>query len=185
MILEVAERFARGEVVGVPTDTVYGLAVDPHNESAVARLFELKRRPVDRPVSLLVGSVAEAIRTIAMSDAASELASSHWPGALTLVGAPHEGFPDWIGDSETRTVGVRVPDHPELLSILATTGALAVTSANLSDRPDTLDEHAARKVFGDAVGCYVAGRCNGGTASTVVDVTRMPLRVLRQGPITL
>lgn len=185
MIDDVVAHLRRGEVVGVPTDTVYGLAVDPHNESAVQRLFEIKGRPARKPVSLLVDSVGEAGRIIVMSDAASELAALHWPGALTLVGVPRGSFPDWIGDPETRSVGVRVPNHPELLSILAATGALAVTSANLSDLPDTLDDGAAREVFGDAVSFYVPGSCGGGTASTVVDVTRSDLRVLRPGPIDL
>lgn len=169
----------------MPTDTVYGLAVDPHNESAVQRLFELKGRPADKPISLLVASVAEAAQAIEISVAASELAAQHWPGALTLVGVPRSVFPDWIGDPVTRTVGVRVPDHDELRSILAETGPLAVTSANLSNQADTLDHVAAKAIFGDEVTLYVEGHCRGGTASTVVDVTGPEMRTLRQGPITL
>jgi len=185
LIDEVVAHLRRGEVVGVPTDTVYGLAVDPHNESAVQRLFALKGRPESKPVSLLVASVSDAESIVYLSEEARDLASHHWPGALTLVARPREKFPFWIGDPATRTVGVRVPDHAELQTLLEVTGGLAVTSANVSENPDTLNDVEARAVFGDEVALYMPGRCPGGSASTVIDVTSAEFRTLRQGPIRL
>jgi tRNA A37 threonylcarbamoyladenosine synthetase subunit TsaC/SUA5/YrdC len=90
-----------------------------------------------------------------------------------------------VGDPASSTVGVRVPDHRGLLDLLAETGPLAITSANLSGAPPALDHEEARAVFGDAVAVYLPGRCPGGLASTVVDVTGVTPRVLRPGPVTL
>ena len=173
----------RGELVGVPTDTVYGVAADPWNEAAVARLFILKGRPEDKPVALLAAS-SDQVDEIADLGAAHHLAARHWPGALTLVLRPVVVIPDWIGTTSVRSVGVRVPDHDELRTLLAATGPLAVTSANRSGEPDTLDDIEAKAVFGDEIAKYMPGRCPGGVASTVVDATGPELVVLRQGPVS-
>ncbi|MDH3307173.1 MAG: Sua5/YciO/YrdC/YwlC family protein, partial [Acidimicrobiia bacterium] len=88
----------------MPTDTVYGLAVDPFNEAAVGALYELKGRPSDKPLGLLVASAAEALTLIELPPWAVDLGSAHWPGALTLVAPPRVVFPDWVGHPRTRTV---------------------------------------------------------------------------------
>jgi tRNA A37 threonylcarbamoyladenosine synthetase subunit TsaC/SUA5/YrdC len=92
---------------------------------------------------------------------------------------------DWVGDSQRRTVGLRVPDHPVTLELLTSTGPLAVTSANVSGGAESMTDDEARAVFGDRVKVYVEGRSPGGQASTVVDVTGRDLVVLRRGPIEL
>ena len=184
VVAEAAERLQRGEVVGVPTDTVYGLAVDPWSEQAVAALFEMKGRPRGKPIGLLVGSVEQAEEIVDL-DGARALAESHWPGALTLVVRPRVLIPDWIGDRALGTVGVRVPDHDLLRRLLLRVGPLAVTSANLSGQAESHDEISARQAMGDRVSFYVPGACPAGVASTVVDVTGPALRVLRQGPVVV
>lgn len=181
-IAAAAAAVARGEVVGVPTDTVYGIAADPWNENAVATLFELKGRPDDKPVGLLAASASQAAE-IADIGPARALTERYWPGALTLVLRPVVVIPDWIGSASVRAVGVRVPDHDGLRRLLGMTGPLAVTSANRSGESETLDEVGARAVFGDRVAVFVPGRCPGGVASTVVDATGPDLVVLRAGPI--
>lgn len=181
-LAEAADVVAAGRVIGVPTDTVYGLAADPWDETAVGMLFTLKGRPDDKPVGLLAASVDQASDIVDLA-AARRLADLHWPGALTLVVRPVVVIPDWIGTSSVRTVGIRVPDHDDLRALLARTGPLAVTSANRSGQPETLDDVQARAVFGTEVPLYVPGRCPGGQASTVVDATQGPLEVLRQGPL--
>lgn len=178
-----AEVIALGGVVGVPTDTVYGLAVDPRSEDAVGRLFELKGRPADRPIALLAASVETAISIVILTPEARRVADRWWPGALTLVLDPVAPLPGWVGHPDTRSVGVRVPDHAELRALLEDTGPLAVTSANLSGDEPALDETDARAVFGAGVDLYMAGKCPGGSASTVVDFTREPPVILRRGPI--
>ncbi|HEX2368749.1 MAG TPA: L-threonylcarbamoyladenylate synthase [Acidimicrobiia bacterium] len=179
------EAVRSGQVVGVPTDTVYGIGVDPANEAAFARLYEIKGRPSDKPISLMVGSLAQAAGLVSLTVEAVELASRHWPGPLTLVARTNRPLPDWVGDPASSTVGVRVPDHPGLLGLLAETGPLAVTSANLSGAPPVMDHEEAQAVFGEAVAVYLPGRCPGGVASTVVDVTGLTPRMLRLGPVTL
>lgn len=181
---EAVEQIRAGAVVGVPTDTVYGLAVDPWNGDAVALLYELKGRPARKPIGLLAASV-EQVDEIADLGAGRDLARAHWPGALTLVIRPRVVIPDWVGDRALGTVGVRVPDHGLLRELLSSTGPLAVTSANRSGQPDLVDDRAARAVFGDRVSCYLPGTSPGGTASTVVDVTAGQIRVLRRGPISV
>jgi L-threonylcarbamoyladenylate synthase len=171
------------EVVGLPTDTVYGIAADPLSEEAVARLFELKGRPEHKPIGLLVASLQQAEVIGGIEGVAADLATEHWPGALTLVVTPKVILADWVGDAQRRTVGLRVPDHPITLELLEAVGPLAVTSANISGGGESMSDEDARAVFGDRVPLYIEGRAPGGESSTVVDVTGSELVVLRQGPI--
>lgn len=173
-----------GEVVGMPTDTVYGLAADATNPGAVRRLYELKGRAPDKAIPVLVASVDQGLRLGEFSDAA-RAAAQHWPGPLTLVVPMRPGLPPEIGDHRSGTIGLRVPDHPVALRLLAAVGPLAVTSANLSGDEPVLDARSARALFGPAVAVYVAGKSGGGLSSTVLDVSGFQPRVLRRGPIDL
>ncbi len=182
--IEAAVRaLRRGAVVGVPTDTVYGLAADPHREAAVAALYEIKGRPGRRPIPILTATVAQAGMVAELATAAEDYALAHWPGALTLVLERRTVMPSWVGDPARRTVAVRVPDHPVALALLERAGPLAVTSANRSGEPPAHDAAGARAALGDAVALYLEGTCPGGEASTVVDFTVDPPAVLREGPV--
>jgi tRNA threonylcarbamoyl adenosine modification protein (Sua5/YciO/YrdC/YwlC family) len=172
-----------GLVVGVPTDTVYGIAADPFQVEAVRSLFTIKGRPDEKPVSLLVPDLDAARELGSFGPLAEELASRHWPGALTLVVARNRSLPDWVGDISTGTIGLRVPDHPVIDELLRRAGPLAVTSANRSGEPAPLDDRRARELLGEAVAVYLPGACPGGESSTVVDVTGPELRLLRRGPV--
>jgi L-threonylcarbamoyladenylate synthase len=172
-----------GEVVGLPTDTVYGVGVDPFNPEAVERLFELKGRPAHKPVGVLVATVEQAREIGEISEVAAVLADEHWPGALTLIVTPKVVLSDWVGDHQRRTVGIRVPDHPVARELLASSGPLAVTSANVSGGKEAMNDRDARDVFGDRVSVYLEGTAPGGEASTVIDATGSELTVLRRGPI--
>lgn len=178
-----AAALDRGEVVGVPTDTVYGLAVDPWSEPAIEALYALKGRPEHKPIGLLVASVGQAEEIADLGP--GRTLTRHWPGALTLVVRPRVLIPDWIGDQALRTVGIRVPDHERLRRLLDRTGPLAVTSANRSGEPEMLDDAAARAEFGPGVTVYVPGHSPGGVASTVVDATGEAIRLLRPGPVVI
>ena len=173
------------DVIGLPTDTVYGMGADPLSEKAVGRLYELKGRPENKPVGLLVASMEQADSIGRLDGVAAELAATHWPGALTLVVMPKVILADWVGDAQRRTVGLRVPDLPITLELLEATGPLAVTSANLAGGAESMSDEEARAVFGDRVAVYVEGRSPGGQASTVVDVTGPEVVVLRQGPVSV
>lgn len=182
---EAADALQRGGIVGVPTDTVYGLAVDPLQAAAVLSLFELKGRPHHNPIGLLGSAIDQFEPLVEVTAAARKLADAHWPGPLTLVVGSRVSLPDWVGDHDRNTVAIRVPDHSLARDLFSTTGPLAVTSANLSGRAPATDDEEARAMFGRAVLVYLSGSCPGGTASTVVDVTVDPPRVLREGPLRL
>lgn len=185
MIDEAEEAIHSGQVVGIPTDTVYGLAADPQERDAVTRLFEIKGRPEHKPVGLLVGTVEQAQTIGEIDGVGEELAREHWPGPLTMVVKPRVILYDWVGDAYLRTVGIRVPDHPVARELLERIGPLVVTSANRSGGKEVMSDIEARRVFGDEVAVYVEGNCTGGEASTVVDVTGDRPVILRKGPVSI
>jgi L-threonylcarbamoyladenylate synthase len=185
MIEAALAAILEGQVVGLPTDTVYGIGVDPFNFDAVATLFELKVRPADKPIGLLVATLEQAQEIGEIESEAQALAREHWPGALTLIVTPKVVMADWVGDQQRRTIGIRVPDHPVARELLELSGPLAVTSANESGGPEAMSDRDARDMFGGRVAVYIEGTAPGGEASTVVDVTGASPAVLRQGPIDI
>jgi tRNA threonylcarbamoyl adenosine modification protein (Sua5/YciO/YrdC/YwlC family) len=184
---EIAERVVRaleaGLVVGLPTDTVYGIGADPWQEAAIDRLFAIKGRPGNLPIPILATDLAAVEEVAVVAETARRAAQRYWPGPLTLVLPRRRGLPRWLGDTERDTIGVRIPDHPAALGLLARVGPLAVTSANRSGEAPARDEAGAAAALGDAVAVYLPGVAGGGRASTVVDVSASPPRVIRPGPI--
>lgn len=173
----------RGQIVGVPTDTLYGLAADPFKEDALEAIFRLKGRPQEKPMALLVASVEQGMTLASFTDRAHELAEAHWPGALTLVLPRLATAPTWLGDRERKTIGLRCPDHPVARALLEVAGPLAVTSANLSGDEAVVDDVEADELFGDAVAVYLEGAAPGGKASTIIDLTAPAPLTLRRGPV--
>jgi L-threonylcarbamoyladenylate synthase len=163
---------------------VYGVAADLWQPEAVAALYAAKQRPPDRAIPILL-SAGDEIDQVAerVPEAARRLAAAFWPGPLTVVVPKRPGVPEIV--SALPTVGVRVPDHDAArAAIRACGGALAVTSANLSDQPSALTAGEAADALGEAVGLVLdGGPAPGGTPSTVVDATGDTLTVLRPGPI--
>ena len=183
IIEDAAGAVRSGEVIGVPTDTLYGLAADPFDQNALERIFAIKGRPGVKPLAVLVADLDQAQQIAAFSDRALDLAEEHWPGALTLVLPKLASVPQWVGQSERRTVGLRCPGHEVALELLRVTGPLAVTSANISGQEGVLDDTEARALFGDEVAVYVPGEAPGGTSSTILDLTEPAEWVLREGPV--
>jgi L-threonylcarbamoyladenylate synthase len=174
-----AEILRGGGIVAFPTDTVYGVACAATRRDRIDALFELKRRPTDRRIAMLVAGIDALPEDWRADERARALADRFWPGALTLVlGA----------DSGSGTQGFRAPDHPVALALISAAGPLFTTSANISDEPDTLDADDVLIAFAtqaDALDAVVdGGRVPGGVASTVLDLTRDPARILREGPLT-
>lgn len=182
-IQEAVEALRRGEIVGVPTDTLYGLAADPYQQDALEAIFVLKGRPQVKPLAILVASIDQAMSLAMFTDHALDLADEHWPGALTLVIPKLQSAPEWLGHRERRTIGLRCPGHPVALELLEASGPLAVTSANISDQAAAVDDVGARDLFGDAVAVYLEGEAPGGVASTIIDLTEPEPLVLRKGPV--
>lgn len=185
MLDRALEVLAAGGLVAFPTDTVYGVGVDVFNESAAARLYDVKGRPEEKAIPVLLPDVEALPVVVADFDARAErLAAAFWPGPLTIVLPKAAGVPAAV--SSLPTVGVRVPDHPVALSILAASGPLAVTSANLSGAENSLTaEEVARQIGGDIELIVDGGRSPGGQPSTVVSLAGADLKILRAGPLSL
>jgi len=185
---EAAQLLRAGAVVAVPTDTVYGLAVDPLAPGAVARVFALKDRPTEVPVPVLVASW-DQVETVAgvLGPAARGLAERYWPGPLTLVVPRRKGFAVDLGGGPSGrwTVGVRWPDHPVVRALCLVVGPLAVTSANRHGGPPatTAAEAVASFPSGDELAAVVDGGVCGGPPSTVVECRGPASRCLREGRI--
>lgn len=178
-----ARAIKRGEIVGVPTDTVYGIAADVYDVAALDRLYEIKGREDGKPVAILVASLEQGLSLGAMTDRALELADRHWPGAVTLVVPRLDTAPRWLGDTQKRTVALRCPNHETALELLELTGPLAVTSANRSGQPAATTAAEARKIFDGEVLTYLSGESGGGEPSTLLDLTQPSEVILRTGPI--
>lgn len=181
-----ADAVQRGEVIVLPTDTVYGVGADAFDPRAVAAVLAAKGRGRDVPPPVLVPSV-RTLDGLAMdvSPAARELVAAFWPGPLTLVCRAAPTL-DWdLGDTGG-TVALRMPLHRVALAVLELTGPLAVTSANQHGRPPATTADDAIAQLGEAVSVYLdGGPSPSSTASTILDVTGDVPRVLRAGPIPL
>ena len=175
----------RGDLVVTPTDTVYGIAADAFNPTAVNLLLAAKGRGRDMPVPVLVASQQMADAVVdQMPEAGRLLADAFWPGALTLV-VRHTVHLAWDLGETRGTVAVRVPDHPIALSLIEQTGPLAVSSANRTGNPAPITAMDARLQLGGAVAVYLdAGPApDVGLPSSIVDVTGDEPRLLRAGAL--
>ena len=170
-----------GDAVGVPTDTVYGLAADAADAGAIQQLFELKQRPEDRSIAVLVADVAAAATLVELDAPARKLAEHFWPGPLTIVAARTPTAPPHLGTGDT--IGVRLPGD-DVMQAIAGPGPLAVTSANLHGGPTPSTAQGVADLF-PTLGLVVDGGSRPGASSTVVDVTAATPVVLREGPISL
>lgn len=183
---EAVNAVQRGALVVLPTDTVYGVGADAFSPEAVAALLAAKGRGRHKPPPVLVGDV-RTLDGLArdVPEAVRALVERFWPGGLTVICHAQPSLAWDLG--ETRgTVALRQPDHPAALALLARTGPLAVSSANVTGRPSALTASEAREQLGDSVAVYLdGGTAPGGVASTIVDATGPVLRVVRDGAIGL
>ena len=180
-IIAATEALSRGEVVGVPTDTVYGLAADASNVDAIQQLFEFKERPSERTIAVLVADVAAAATLVELTPSARRLAERFWPGPLTIVAPRRPEAPEHLGTGAT--IGVRLPDDA-IMGAIAAPGPLAVTSANLHGGPTPATADGLADLF-PTLGLVVDGGPRPGASSTVVDVTAPVPAILREGPVSL
>ncbi len=180
-VSEAAGVLKRGGVVIFPTDTVYGIGALPDNEKAIKRLFEIKKRPIDKPLQILISDLKQVDDlAVEVSGTAREMMEKYWPGPLTLIFKKKPNIPDVV-TAYGPTVGLRMPDNEAVLTLIRKTGPLAATSANLSGQPDP---GSAEEVLIDADLLLDNGACRFGEPSTVVDTTTDPPKILRKGHIT-
>lgn len=182
---EAASAVRRGELVVLPTDTVYGIGADAFSPDAVGDLLEAKGRGRNMPSPVLVGSPNTLHGLVTdFSEAAWELVDAFWPGALTLV-ARHQPSLTWdLGDARG-TVAVRMPLHPVAIELLKEFGPMAVSSANLTGHPAPQDCDAAQEMLGDSVAVYLdGGPTPDSVPSSIVDVTGRTPVLLRTGALS-
>lgn len=182
---EVVETLKHGGIVVFPTDTVWGLGVAASNHEAIERFYTIKRRESTKPTAVLVADLIQAERLGDFGDEVRKLAAEHWPGALTLVVKARAGVPSSIrGRGET--VGLRVPDHEQVRSLCeGLEDGIVTGSANFAGgiaprEVEQLDSELLRQVD-----VALRGEAGGTMASTVVDATVTPMRIVRQGPVKI
>jgi len=184
-IAAAAEAVRRGEVVVLPTDTVYGVGVDAFASDAVAAVLAVKGRGREMPLPVLVPS-AQTVDGLAadVPDYARDLIGAFWPGPLTLV-LPAQSSLMWDLGETNGTVALRMPQNDTALQLLSEVGPMAVTSANISGQPPATTILEAATQLGSAVSVYLeAGPSAGGLASTILDCTRDTPVILRAGAVS-
>ena len=173
-----------GGVIAFPTDTAYGLGADPFQEEAVQQIFRIKGRPEAKPILLLVNSIAMAESVASLSSREFELAKRFWPGPLTMVVPARSTVPN-IVTAGTGTIGIRWPDAAFARRLIDTfERPITATSANRTGMPSAITVAEIREQFQDSIDLVV----DGGTlptrgGSTLLDLTEVPARLLREGPI--
>lgn len=182
VIRQAAEMVRDGLVVAYPTDTLYGLAVDPRNAGAVQRLFELKGRPETSALTLIAADMAHARAAGDLSSIAERLAARWWPGPLTIVVPARPIVAAVLAGG--RTVGIRIPDHPVAAALARDSGfCITATSANRSGAPAASDAGGVVTSLPDVDAVLNGGPARGGQPSTMVDASTEPLALVRAGAV--
>ena len=182
---EAVRLLRAGEVVAVPTDTVYGVAVDPFQAGAADRLFVAKERPKDVALPVLVAAAGDLDRLVEgpVDPLARKLVDRFWPGALTLVLPRRADLRDLDLGGDASTIGVRCPDHRLVRELCREVGPLATTSANRHREPTPPDAAGVAAALGDGVALVLDGGVCAGEPSTVVSILGDEVRILREGRI--
>ncbi len=175
-----------GELVVLPTDTVYGVGCDAFSPAAVTRLLSAKGRGREMPSPVLVGTVRAAEALVEdLGSYGRQLIDEFWPGGLTVVCRAARTLTWDLGDTKG-TVAIRMPQDQVALDLLRETGPMAVTSANQTGSPSPTTASQARDGLGESVAVYLdGGACSGGVSSTIVDLTGDQPRLLRRGAISI
>jgi L-threonylcarbamoyladenylate synthase len=185
--LEAVEVLRTGGIVGLPTDTVYGIAVALSTPGGIERLYEVKQRSLDKGIVLLLDDATQAARTGLLTPAAAALAAAAWPGGLTVIvpQRPDVAWPPALTGGAS-TIGLRIPDHDAPRTLARSLGPLPTTSANVSGRPEAADALALLDQLGDAIDLVLdGGPARGGPPSTVVDCTGADPVIARAGAMSV
>lgn len=184
VIAEAAALIRRGLVVAYPTDTLYGLAVDPRNPIAVRRLYALKGRAESSALTLIAAGLPQVRAAAEMTAAGARLAARWWPGPLTIV-LPARDVLARESLAGGTTVGIRVPDHAVAAALAGALGfAITATSANRSGTPPASDSASLAVALPGVDAIVDAGTTRGGPPSTLVDASGDGIRLLREGAVS-
>lgn len=175
-----------GDVVAIPTETVYGLAADAFQLQAVKKTFQMKGRPADNPLIVHISNTSQLSQISQLNVEERKrvelLASVFWPGPLTLVMQRSPQLPDLVTGGLS-TVAVRMPDHEVALQLIERTGPLTAPSANRSGRPSPTRAIHVMQDFGDGLAVLDGGNSRIGLESSVLDITQTPFVILRKGVV--
>jgi L-threonylcarbamoyladenylate synthase len=186
LITSAAAIVSRGGVIAYPTETIYGLGVDATNEQAIRRIFEIKGRNFNNPISVIIGNHQDVYPLVRkVTDSAQKLMDAFWPGPLTIVFGSADGVSPLL-TAKTGKIGIRLSSHNVARKIAQKTGKpLTATSANLSGAPECTDADQVIQQIGDKIDAVVdLGNTGGSIGSTIVDASAEPVVVLRQGVIS-
>lgn len=174
-----------GGVVIFPTDTVWGIGCSIERPEAIERLYKIKQREQNKPTAVLVGSLGQAKALGKFNAQALTLAQKYWPGGLTIIVKAKLIVPQSIL-GPNNTIGIRVPNHPLFISIVNNLGCgIIAASANFSDQPAPKKKNELDDKLIKLVDYFIDGESSGLAASTVVDTTQSPIKIIRQGSIKI
>ena len=186
LLSEAVSTIERGGVVAIPTETYYGLAVDYENETAIKKLFTLKKRAAEKPVLLLISELSQLFSLVSsVPDFYSQLIQEFWPGPLTLVFPAKDNVSPLL-TANTGTIGVRQTPHQHALEIIdKLKKPITATSANISGQPAARTPDEVRQMFGDQVDMIIESESGGELPSTVIRQIEDRFCIERQGVIDM
>ncbi len=178
-----AEILKKGGIIALPTETVYGLSCDALNEEAVERIYEIKKRPKNKPLIVGVGRIEEIYEIAEVNETAERLIREFFPGPLTLI-LKNKKIPSIVTAGSDK-VAVRMPAHEIPLKVSRLLGRpIVVPSANISGRPTPTKLEHVLSDFGESLDAVIVGECNIGIESTILDVTVSPAKLIRPGAVS-
>jgi len=186
IITNAAEIVLQGGVIAYPTETFYGLGADVTNEEALRKIFEIKGRDFNNPISVIIGERNDAYSLISGSNSVAEkLMDIFWPGALTIIFRAAEKISPLL-TAETGKIGIRLSSHEIARRVAQELGRpLTATSANISGKPECVTANDVLVQVGDKIDALIdAGKTEGKSASTIIDTTCVPPIILREGVIS-
>lgn len=182
-IQEVCDIIEHDGVAAFPTETVYGLGIKYGSKQALDKLMEAKNRDYSKAITLMVANKQDIETYAYVSEDAKKIIEAFMPGMITLVFRKKESV-DPLMTNGKETIGIRIPDHEDVLSLLQKVGPMLVTSANLSNHPNTTCTKEVLEQLDGRIDIVVDGKTSDNIASTVIDVSQDEIKILREGKIT-
>lgn len=182
-IEQIAKLISDNRVVAFPTETVFGLGVKFGSHQALDVLYELKHRDKGKAISMMIAKPEDIEKYAYVNEAAKKIIDAFMPGMITIILKKRPFIDDYF-TAFLDTIGIRIPDDPFVLALLNLTGPMLVTSANLSGEASLVDDKAVKKVFDGKIPMIVEGECISKKASTIVDLSKGKIEILRIGDIS-
>lgn len=176
------------EILVIPTETVFGIAVDAKSDVAIKKLYSIKKRSENKPLQIMICDSKMAQKYCIFNDNAHRLAKKYWPGSLSIVLNKKENTElSQLINNQDNTIALRVPNDENVLNLIISLGSpLAVTSANISGKEPILNVKSIRKAFGNEVTIFGEENINfSGRPSTIIDLSGNKSKILREGAISL